>query len=137
MLLHVRVEPDADGTLGPLPSAFNGFAWVLEGAVTLGGGEGDPDAAVNAEHGEEKGLVLLPPGGDTLRVRYAPTSGAEAAANPAQLLIGLGRPHRKPYVKYVGYGGGLIHRTVDEAMDAMAEYERDPKAYGARRRRRG
>ena len=131
MLLHVRVEPNADGVLGPLPCEFNGFVWVLDGAVSLGGGDGDPNAPVRAEHGGETGLVLLPPGGDTLRVQYATPSGTEAApSKPAQLFIGLGRPHRKPYVKYVGYGGGLIHRTVDEAMAAMAEYESDPKAYG-------
>jgi len=131
LLLHVRVEPGADGTLGPLPSDHNGFAWVLDGEVLLGGTEsgdgreGAGDRVVHAQHSAERGLVLLPPGGDTLRVRAAP--GAERAA---QVFIALGKPHRKPYVKYVGYGGALIHRSVEEAMAAMEEYESDPRNFG-------
>ena len=121
LLLHVRVEPQADGTIGPLPSDFNGFAWVLDGEALLGDGEG----AVHATHSAERGLVLLPPGGDVLRVRSLPS-----AERPAQIFIGLGKPHRRPYIKYVGYGGALVHRSVDEAMSKMSEYENDPKNFG-------
>ena len=134
LLLHVRVEPGVDGTLGPLPSDFNGFAWVLEGKVTVGGGGGgggeeageEAGNGVEVEHGAN-GLVLLPPGGDSLRLRH---SGGADSSGAAQVFIGFGRPHRKPYCKYVGYGGGLIHRSVEEAMEAMGEYEADPKGYG-------
>jgi redox-sensitive bicupin YhaK (pirin superfamily) len=121
ILLHVRLAAGADGELAQLPADFNGFAWILSGAAELGGAEGR--AAVRAEHGE-RGLVFLPPGGDRLRVRNC---SAEA---PALLFVALGRPHRKPYYKYVGYGGGLIHRSVAEVEAAMAEYESDPKHFG-------
>ena len=52
------------------------------------------------------------------------------ATEAASLLVALGRPQRRPYFKYVGYGGGLIHRTVGEVEAAMAEYESNPKGYG-------
>ena len=39
LLMHVRLEPGADGTLSPLPSDFNGFVWCLEGSATVGGGD--------------------------------------------------------------------------------------------------
>lgn len=123
LLLHVRVESGADGSLLDLPCEFNGFLWVLAGAVVVGGsGEaGGERQGVRAEHGVQRGLVMLPPGGDTLRIRHAGAvdGGGEArreagASDAAQLFIGLGRPHRKPHVKYVGYGGGFIHRSVEE-----------------------
>ena len=43
--------------------------------------------------------------------------------NPAPTVGG-------PFHPVMGYGGGLIHRSVDEAMAAMAEYEADPLGYG-------
>ena len=146
LLLHVRLSPGADGTLSPLPSSFNGFVWCLEGDATIGD-EAGADAAANSEgsggvgsgsvsrggngnggtvditHGPS-GLALTPPGGDTLRLRNA------SADRRAMLLVALGRPHRRPYFKYVGYGGGLIHRTVAEVEAAMSEYETDPINFG-------
>ena len=122
MLLHVRLEPRADGELSPLPSDFNGFAFTMVGAVRVGGGDGSGDDGVLTEFGPG-GLVLLPPGGDRLRL-CNPTDAR------VELFVGLGRPHRKPYAKYVGYGGGLIHRNAELAEAAMAEYEADPKNYG-------
>lgn len=131
LLLHVRLSPSADGTLSPLPSDFNGFVWCLEGSATVGGGEsggdgGDGDGsggAVDITHGP-RGLVFTPPGGDALRLRNP------SSASRAMLLVALGMPHRKPHYKYVGYGGGLIHRSVAEVEAAMGEYEKDPINYG-------
>ena len=116
LILHCEVAPGAEGTLGPLPAAFNGFVWCLDGAVRAAG------AAL--EFGA-RGLGLLPPGGTTLPLRNATDA-------PAQVLVALGLPHRAPYAKYVGYGGGFVHRDAISVEAAMAEYERDPRNYGRR-----
>ena len=201
LLLHLRLDAQADGVLTALPSAFNGFLFVIEGSVLAGGAAPDaaaPDAAGSGDGGDgdggatealhatagAEGLLQLPPGGDTLRLRN-PSPDA-----PAMLVLALGRPHRKPYFKcarrhapsarpvraprprsclstpppplpcacpctrthpplrstqptrspaicpipgrYVGYGGGLIHRSLSEVEAAMSEYESDPKRYGRR-----
>jgi redox-sensitive bicupin YhaK (pirin superfamily) len=117
LIMHVRLAPGADGALTPLPSAFNGFAWLLEGAAHIG-------TASLLVHPGANGLVRLPPGGDTLRLRNA------SSDEPCTLLVALGQPHRKAHYKYVGYGGGLIHRSVEAVEAAMAEYEGDPKNFG-------
>ena len=62
-------------------------------------------------------------GGTTLPRRNATDA-------PAQVLVALGLPHRAPYAKYVGYGGGFVHRDANSVEAAMAEYERDPRSYG-------
>ena len=129
LLLHVRLEPQADGLLKELPSLFNGFLWVLEGSVLAGGAVAPADEgmanAAQATAGAH-GFLRLPPGGDVLRLRNPSSDGR------AMVMIGLGRPHRSPYYKYVGYGGGLIHRSVEEVQAAMDEYEADPKNFGRR-----
>ncbi|KAH8098275.1 quercetin 2,3-dioxygenase [Aureococcus anophagefferens] len=50
-------------------------------------------------------------------------------------LVALGAPHRRPYAKYVGYGGGFVHRDAAGVEAAMAEYERDPATARALARR--
>jgi len=117
MLMHVCVAPGADGTLSGLPGDYNGFLWMLEGAIKAGSDDSAAEKGVS-------GLLHLVPGGDVLRIRNA------SADAPAYMCIGLGKPHRKPYYKYVGYGGGLVHRTVEGVEAAMAEYESDPMNYG-------
>ena len=121
LLLHVLVPAEADVELTGLPVEFNGFMWLWEGAVTVG----DGDDALLTAYGDE-GMRRLPPGGTSLRLRGATGEGAA----DAELLVALGMPQRKPYYKYVGYGGGFIHRTVEEVEAAMADYESNPKQYG-------
>ncbi|KAH8047070.1 quercetin 2,3-dioxygenase [Aureococcus anophagefferens] len=112
VVLHVEVAKA--GTLGPLPAGHNGGLWVLDGRL----GAGDVELEFGAE-----GLCLLPPGGTALRLRNLGDA-------PAQALVALGAPHRRPYAKYVGYGGGFVHRDAAGVEAAMAEYERDPRHYG-------
>lgn len=127
LLLDIRLDPAADGSLTELPAEFNGFVWMIEGSALVGDGDSTGTAesteAVSVITGE-KGLLFLPPGGDVLRLRNS------SADERARLFIGLGRPHRKPYFKYVGYGGGLIHRSLQEVEASMSEYEADPKNFG-------
>ena len=126
LLLHVHVAPGAAGTLAPLPAEFNGFLWMLDGALVVGGDGGDALAdGVPAQFGGN-GLLRLPPGGDALALCN------NDCERPARALVALGRPRRKPYYKYVGYGGGFIHSSVSAVEAAMAEYEQDPCGYGRR-----
>ena len=69
-------------------------------------------------------MAKLPPGGTELRLRNP------SAESPCELLIFLGIPVRKPYCKYVGYGGAMVHANRDLVEEAMAVYERDPKNFG-------
>ena len=108
VILHGRV--DGAATLASLPPGHNGFIWVLDGALTAGG--------ATLTYGE-RGLGLLPPGGDRLRLEGA-----------AEFFVGLGPPRRVPHYKYVGYGGGFVSRSVAGVEAAMSEYERDPRAFG-------
>ncbi|KAL1507236.1 hypothetical protein AB1Y20_008085 [Prymnesium parvum] len=120
LLLHGRLDPNADGSLTELPADFNGFLWVVEGSLVAG----NPSDKVEEVSAGERGLLHLPPGGSVLRLRNA------SSAKRATFVIGMGLPHRKPYYKYVGYGGGLIHRSLPEVEAAMSEYEADPKNFG-------
>ena len=108
VILHGRV--DGAATLGPLPSSYNGFIWVLDGALAAGG--------ATLTYGE-RGLGLLPPGGDRLRLDGS-----------AEFFVGLGPPRRVPHYKYVGYGGGFVSRSVDGVEASMSAYEKDPRAFG-------
>ena len=101
---------DGAATLGPLPPGHNGFIWVLDGAFTAGG--------ATLTYGE-RGLGLLPPGGDRLRLD-----------GTAEFFLALGPPRRVPHYKYVGYGGGFVSRSVAGVEAMMSEYERDPRAFG-------
>jgi len=120
LILHVRIRPASEGVVGPLTSAFNGFAWITAGGPCVFG-KGSKSLA--AAHMGGMGMVLLPPGGSDLHIQ-------NEAEIESELLIALGRPQRKPHVKYVGYGGAFIHRTIEQVEAAMAEYEADPTAYG-------
>ncbi|KAG8456898.1 hypothetical protein KFE25_012688 [Diacronema lutheri] len=139
LVLHVRLPPGGAGALSPLPADFNGFVWQLSGAAEVGGHIDAPPPGC-ARWGERpsspraapavalsagaRGLAILPPGGDALRLANG------AADAPVELLVALGRPHRAPYFKYVGYGGALIHRSVGEVEAAMCEYEKSPADFG-------
>ena len=129
VVLHVEVAKA--GTLGPLPAGHNGFLWVLDGRL----GAGDVELEFGAE-----GLCLLPPGGTALRLRNLGDA-------PAQALVALGAPHRRPYAKYVGYGGGFVHRDAagvdlwrcrSQRSDSVwrAAQQQPPTCPGPRRSRR-
>lgn len=77
-------------------------------------GKGSKGSA--AAHMGGMGMVLLPPGGSDLHVQ-------NEAEIEAELLVALGRPQRKPHVKYVGYGGAFIHRTVEQVWRHGLTYQ--------------
>jgi len=110
LILHGRVTGAA--ALAPLPPGHNGFIWVLDGTLTAGG--------ATLAYGD-RGLGLLPPGGDRLQLE---------SEGPCEFFLALGPPRRVPHYKYVGYGGGFVSRSVAGVEAAMGAYERDPRAFG-------
>ena len=131
LMLHVCAPPGSDSTLR-VPSDMNGFLFVCDpdgGRIVVGDGDASGSAAGASGEtfaGDVEGHLMakLPPGGTELRLRNP------SAESPCELLIFLGIPVRKPYCKYVGYGGAMVHANRDLVEEAMAVYERDPKNFG-------
>ncbi|MCH6484158.1 pirin family protein [Pseudoxanthomonas sp. LH2527] len=86
-----------------LPAGHNAFAYVFEGAVTVG--EGD-DARPLDTH--EMGVLG---GGDTLQLR--------AGSQPARLILVAGRPLREPVMRH----GPFVMNTRQELMQAFVDFQ--------------
>ena len=69
-----------------------------------------------------EGFLILPPGGEIITL--------DGCSQGAEILIAVGMPHRKPYFKYVGYGGGFVHSSEDRVIAEMSKYEQSPREYG-------
>ena len=141
LVLHARAAPGADATL-KVPAEMNGFLFVSDpdgGRVVVGPGDEDREdvpvggaigtPGANACHtygGDLVGhqMATLPPGGTDLRLRNP------SLEKPCELLIFLGIPCRKPYFKYCGYGGAMVHANRELVEEAMSVYEQDPKNFG-------
>lgn len=87
----------------PLPAGHNAFAYVFEGALTVG--EGD-DARPLGTH--EMGVLG---GGDRLTVR--------AGSLPARLIVVAGRPLREPVMRH----GPFVMNTRQELMQAFVDFQ--------------
>ncbi len=86
-----------------LPDGHNAFAYVFEGAVTVG--EGD---AARALETHEMGVLG---GGDGLSVR--------AGRQPARLILVAGRPLREPVMRH----GPFVMNTKQELMQAFVDFQ--------------
>jgi redox-sensitive bicupin YhaK (pirin superfamily) len=86
-----------------LPVGHNAFAYVFEGAVTVG--EGDEARALDTH---EMGVLG---GGDTLHVR--------AGSQPARLILVAGRPLREPVMRH----GPFVMNTRQELMQAFVDFQ--------------
>jgi redox-sensitive bicupin YhaK (pirin superfamily) len=101
---YVDVSLPAGGSLAvPVPAQHNAFAYVFEGAATIGA---DEDARP-VGRGE---LAVLGLGGE---VQLA------AGLKPARLILVAGRPLREPVAKY----GPFVMNTPDEIRQAIADYQ--------------
>ena len=119
LILHCRIDPLGDATL-IVPHAMNGMIFVTGN---------DSEVIVNQSYhlmknDVSKQLCLLPPGGATL------TFQNPNATVPCECMIFLGVPVRKPYCKYVGYGGAMVHASKELCEDMMTSYELDPIHFG-------
>ncbi|TKR33719.1 pirin family protein [Luteimonas gilva] len=100
--LDIGLAPNAAWEYG-LPSGHNAFAYVFEGAATLGQGE---EARPLATH--ELGILG---GGDALRV--------EAGSEGARLILVAGRPLREPVARH----GPFVMNTRQELMQAFVDFQ--------------
>ena len=86
-----------------LPEGHNAFAYVFEGAVTLGDGE-------DARALETKEMAVLG-GGDLLQLR--------AGNRDARLIVVAGRPLREPVMRH----GPFVMNTKQELMQAFVDFQ--------------
>lgn len=100
--LDIALQP-GQGWDYTLPAGHNAFAYVFEGAVTVG--EGD-DARALETH--ELGVLG---GGETLTLR--------AGSQSARLILVAGRPLREPVVRH----GPFVMNTRQELMQAFVDFQ--------------
>ena len=86
-----------------LPEGHNVFAYVFEGAVTVG--EGDDARALDTQE-----MAVLG-GGELLRLR--------AGKQAARLILVAGRPLREPVMRH----GPFVMNTKQELMQAFVDYQ--------------
>ncbi len=86
-----------------LPEGHNAFAYVFEGAVTIG--EGDDARALETHE-----MAVLG-GGELLQVR--------AGAQRARLIVVAGRPLREPVMRH----GPFVMNTKQELMQAFVDFQ--------------
>ncbi len=86
-----------------LPAGHNAFAYVFEGALTVG--EGDEARPLDTH---EMGVLG---GGEVLRVR--------AGSRPARVILVAGRPLREPVMRH----GPFVMNTRQELMQAFVDFQ--------------
>ncbi|KRA52399.1 pirin [Pseudoxanthomonas sp. Root65] len=86
-----------------LPAGHNAFAYVFEGAVTVG--EGDEARPLDTH---EMGVLG---GGEMLQVR--------AGSQPSRLILVAGRPLREPVMRH----GPFVMNTRQELMQAFVDFQ--------------
>ena len=86
-----------------LPEGHNAFAYVFEGAVTLG--EGDDARSLDTQE-----MAVLG-GGDLLQLR--------AGNRDARLIVVAGRPLREPVMRH----GPFVMNTKQELMQAFVDFQ--------------
>lgn len=100
--LDIALEPGAAWEYR-LPEGHNAFAYVFEGAATVGVGD---DARPLATH--ELGVLG---GGDDFAVR--------AGAQGARLILVAGRPLQEPVARY----GPFVMNTREQVMQAFVDFQ--------------
>jgi len=102
--LYLDIALDADASWQyALPSGHNAFAYVFEGAASVGDGE---DARPLDTH--ELGVLG---GGDALKLK--------AGADGARLILVAGKPLREPVARH----GPFVMNTRQELMQAFVDFQ--------------
>lgn len=102
LYLDIELTPGTAWTY-QVPDGHNTFAYVFEGALTVGEGE-------DARPLEAQQLGILG-GGDTLQLR--------AGQRGARLILVAGRPLREPVVRH----GPFVMNTKQEIMQAFVDFQ--------------
>jgi len=100
--LDIALEPGAHWQYA-LPEGHNAFAYVFEGAASIGEGE---DARALEQH--ELGVLG---GGDTVVL--------EGGSDGARLILVAGRPLREPVARY----GPFVMNTREQVMQAFVDFQ--------------
>ena len=102
LYLDIALEPEMAWTYA-LPAGHNAFAYVFEGAATVG--EGDDARALEAH---EMGVLG---GGDALSLR--------AGSGGTRLILVAGMPLREPVARH----GPFVMNTRQELMQAFVDFQ--------------
>jgi len=100
--LDISLDPGKEWEYA-LPEGHNAFAYVFEGAATIG--EGDDARALETHE-----MAVLG-GGDLLQIR--------AGARAARLIVVAGRPLREPVMRH----GPFVMNTKQELMQAFVDFQ--------------
>ena len=101
--LHYRIKPGGAATQ-QVPSAYNGFAYVVEGDGLFG---------AEGERAQDGQMVLFAPDGEEVRIENA----SDAKATLEVLLI-AGVPLNEPVARY----GPFVMNTEGEIRQAIEDY---------------
>jgi len=98
MLLDVTLTGTGEA-LVPLPATHNGFAYVFDGAATVGA----------ADTSVARGQIAVLGAGDVVRL----------AGGPGRVLLAAGKPLNEPVARY----GPFVMNTPDQIRQAIADYQ--------------
>jgi quercetin 2,3-dioxygenase len=101
--LHYRIKPGGSVTQ-PVPRAYNGFAYVIEGQGNFG---------TENEHAEDGQMVLFAQDGDEVLIKN-PADANEAL----EVLLIAGLPLNEPVTRY----GPFVMNTREEIYQAIEDY---------------
>ena len=114
LIMHCRIDPEGDTTIF-LPPTMNGAAFVTgKGAQVVF------DQIYCCQPDVSSQMALLPPGGKELRIRNPSKTMA------SEFMIFLGEPVRKPYCKYVGYGGKYLSEGAAREWSTVVDISIPP-----------
>ncbi|KAK3286019.1 hypothetical protein CYMTET_6409 [Cymbomonas tetramitiformis] len=123
LVLHGRLQPGKSCKI-VVPAAFNCFVLHMSASVALYDGT---EASCLGD------LLLSPPAPAGCELLHIQSKSTESA--PLEFLVAAGMPNREPFHKLVGYGGGLIHNSLEAVRAGMEEYSRNPRNFGRERQR--
>jgi len=103
LYLHWTLQPGAT-IVQPVPSSYNAFAYLLDGAGLFG---------AEAERADDGQMVLFAQTGETIMI-----ANPAAAAAPLNVLLIAGVPLNEPIVRY----GPFVMNTEAEIAQAFADY---------------
>jgi redox-sensitive bicupin YhaK (pirin superfamily) len=102
--LHYTIQPGGR-TSQPVPRGYNAFAYVIEGAATLGSGSSPASARQMATFADD---------GDEVTIAAPATS-----ERPLEVLLIAGLPLREPVARY----GPFVMNTRAELLQAVDDFQ--------------
>ncbi|MBA2648304.1 MAG: pirin family protein [Legionella sp.] len=115
--LHCKLNPHQTYTMKIPNESWQGFIYIISGQGKFG---------TNKIIGHPKHCLVL--GSESLEeIELENTED-----HPLEFIFATGKPHQKPFIKLLGFGGAIITDTVANARKLMQAYEKDPVHFGQR-----